>query len=117
LMPFVQEGQGVYLLFSPGKKYKQKVLSLLPETQRLMASLLYGSGLRLMECHHLRIKDIDFSIKQIIVRDGKRFKDKVTVLPESVIPELKQHLDRIKSLHSDFLKRGYGEVELPFAHM
>jgi len=55
----------------------QKVLFLLPETQRLMASLLYGSGLRLMECHRLRVKDIDFSMKQIIVRDGKGFKDRV----------------------------------------
>ena len=82
----------------------QKVLSLLSETQRLMVSLLYGSGLRLMECHRLRIKDIDFSAKYIIVRDGKGFKDRVTILPESVIPELKRHL-----------KRGYGEVELPYA--
>ena len=97
------------------RKETQKVLSLLSETQRLMASLLYGSGLRLMECHRLRIKDIDFSAKQIIVRDGKGFKDRVTILPESVIPELKQHLIRIKSLHHDFLKRGFGEVELPYA--
>ena len=57
-----------------------------------------------MECHRLRIKDIDFSAKYIIVRDGKGFKDRVTILPESVIPELKRHL-----------KRGYGEVELPYA--
>ena len=93
----------------------QKVLSLLSETQRLMVSLLYGSGLRLMECHRLRIKDIDFSAKHIIVRDGKGFKDRVTILSESVIPELKGHLIRVKSLHNDFLKRGYGEVELPYA--
>ena len=92
----------------------QKILSLLPETQRLMASLLYGSGWRLMECHRLRVKDIDFSRKQIIVRDGKGFKDRVTILPESLMPELKQHLKRVKILHSDFLKRGYGEVELPY---
>jgi integron integrase len=97
------------------RKETQKVLSLLSETQRLMASLLYGSGLRLMECHRLRIKDIDFTAKQIIVRDGKGFKDRVTILPESVIPELKQHLIRIKSLHNDFSKRGFGEVELPYA--
>jgi integron integrase len=97
------------------RKETQKVLSLLSETQRLMASLLYGSGLRLMECHRLRIKDIDFTAKQIIVRDGKGFKDRVTILPESVIPELKQHLIRIKSLHNDFSKRGFAEVELPYA--
>ena len=80
-----------------------------------MVSLLYGSGIRLMECHRLRIKDIDFSEKHIIVRDGKGFKDRVTILPESVIPELKRHLIRVKSLHNDFLNRGYGEVELPYA--
>jgi len=74
----------------------QNILSLLPETQRLMVSLLYGGGLRLMECHRLRVKDIDFSMKQIIVRDGKGFKDRVTILPESVVPELKRHLVRIK---------------------
>jgi len=49
-----------------------------------------------MECHRLRVKDIDFSMKQIIVRDGKGFKDRVTILPESVVPELKRHLVRIK---------------------
>ena len=80
-----------------------------------MVSLLYGSGIRLMECHRLRIKDIDFSEKHIIVRDGKGFKDRVTILPESVIPELKRHLIRVKSLHNNFLKLGYGEVELPYA--
>ena len=93
----------------------QIILSLLPETKRFMVSLLYGSGLRLLECHRLQFKDIDFSMKQITVRDGKGFKDRVTILPESVIPELKQHLKRIKSLHNDFSKRGYGEVELPFS--
>jgi len=79
-----------------------------------MTRLLYGSGLRLMECHHLRIKDIDFSSKQIIVRDGKGFKDRVTILPESIIPDLKQHLIKVKVLHEHFLKRGYGEIELPY---
>ena len=93
----------------------QKILSLLSGVNHLMASFLYGSGLRLMECLRLRIKDIDFSAKHIIVRDGKGSKDRVTILPETIIPELSQHLVGVKALHDDFLQRGYGEVELPYA--
>jgi len=80
-----------------------------------MASMFYGSGLRLMECLRLRIKDIDFSAKHIIVRDGKGYKDHVTILPETIIPELEAHLVRVKALHDVFLQSGYGEVELPYA--
>jgi len=80
-----------------------------------MASMFYGSGLRLMECLRLRIKDIDFSAKHIIVRDGKGYKDHVTILPETIIPELEAHLVRVKVLHDVFLQSGYGEVELPYA--
>ncbi len=93
----------------------QKILSLLSGVNHLMARFLYGSGLRLMECLRLRIKDIDYSAKHIIVRDGKGSKDRVTILPETIIPELSQHLVRVKALHDDFLQRGYGEVELPYA--
>jgi len=97
------------------QKEVEKVLTFLSGTQAIMVTLLYGSGLRLMECHRLRVKDIDFELRQIVVRDGKGFKDRVTVLPESVIPELKNHLERIKALHQVFSKLGYGEVELPYA--
>ncbi len=68
-----------------------------------------------MECLRLRVKDIDFVVKHIIVRDGKGFKDRVTIIPESVIPDLDEHLVRVKALHKDFLKRGYGDVERPYA--
>ncbi len=68
-----------------------------------------------MECLRLRVKDIDFAAKYIIIRDGKGFKDRVTILPESVVPELKEHLVRVRALHEDFLRRGYGDVELPYA--
>jgi integron integrase len=91
------------------------VLSQLSGVKQLMARILYGSGLRLMECHRLRVKDIDFSAKQIMVCSGKGFKDRVTVLAETVIPLLDEHLIRVKALHRDFLSRGYGEVELPYA--
>ena len=93
----------------------QRLLTLLSGTSRLMAALLYGSGLRLIECLRLRVKDVDFSAGHIIVRDGKGFKDRVTVLPQAVVPELRNHLVRVKALHEDFLKRGYGEVEMPYA--
>ncbi len=92
----------------------EKILAFLSGTPAIMATLLYGSGLRLMECHRLRVKDIDFEQHQIIVRDGKGFKDRITVLPESVIPELTNHLRKINALHKEFSRRGYGEVELPY---
>ena len=81
----------------------------------LMASLLYGSGLRLMECLRLRVKDIDFASKQICVRSGKGDKDRLTMLPDSVISDLKLHIQQVKILHEQDLKQGYGSVELPFA--
>jgi integron integrase len=84
-------------------------------TQQLMAQLLYGSGLRLMECVHLRVKDLDFAQRQIIVRDGKGQKDRVTMLPASLIQPLQAHLVRVKALHRDDLAEGCGTVYLPFA--
>ena len=93
----------------------QRVLSQLSGVKQLMARLLYGSGLRLMECLRLRVKDVDISANQIIVRDGKGFKDRVTILAETVVPVLNEHLMRVETLHKDFLSRGYGEVELPYA--
>jgi len=81
----------------------------------LMASLLYGSGLRLMECVRLRVKDVDFEYRQITVRDGKGNKDRLTMLPDTCVDPLKRHLLRVKTLHEQDLAAGYGEVYLPFA--
>jgi integron integrase len=81
----------------------------------LMANLLYGSGLRLMECVRLRVKDIDFEMNQITVRSGKGNKDRITMLPEKLKEPLRQHLNKVKALHEDDLKKGYGSVYLPFA--
>ncbi|PYV81699.1 MAG: integron integrase [Acidobacteria bacterium] len=81
----------------------------------LMASLLYGSGLRLMECLRLRVKDIDFGYGQIVVRDGKGQKDRVTVLPQALKEPLQRHLVRVKALHERDLQEGFGEVYLPTA--
>jgi integron integrase len=93
----------------------QAVLSQLTGMYRLMATLLYGAGLRLSECLELRVKDIDFSYKQIMVRDAKGDKDRVTLLPESIIEALKQHLIKVKNLHEKDLQAGYGMVYLPDA--
>ena len=82
---------------------------------KLMAQLLYGSGLRLMECVRLRVKDIDFGYKTITVRDGKGEKDRVVPLPETVIPDLHRQIERVRLLHEEDLAAGYGEVYLPYA--
>ena len=94
----------------------ERVLALLSGTRAIMATLLYGSGLRLMECHRLRVNDIDIEQRQIIVRDGKGFKDRIAVLPESVIPDLTKHLERTKALHQAFTARRYGEVPYALEH-
>lgn len=81
----------------------------------LVASLLYGAGLRLTEALHLRVKDIDFEMNQITVRDGKGAKDRTTILPESLREPLNQHLAKVKFIHSEDLRRGFGEAWLPYA--
>jgi integron integrase len=83
----------------------------------LMASLLYGAGLRLRECLNLRVKDLDFGYRQILIRDGKGGKDRITMLPGSVIEPMQAHLVKVKALHERDLAQGYGDVELPDALM
>ncbi len=91
------------------------VINRLDGTMKLMTQLLYGSGLRLMECVRLRVKDVEFNYKQILVRDGKGAKDRITVLPEFLIEPLTLHLQNTKSLHDEYLGKGSGSVFLPFA--
>jgi integron integrase len=81
----------------------------------LAASLLYGSGLRLMECLRLRVKDIDFGQLHIIVRDGKGQKDRATILPTSLIEPLRRQIDHVRALHQSDLREGFGRVYLPHA--
>ncbi len=96
-------------------KEVQAVLAELTGTHKLIAGLLYGAGLRLMETIRLRVKDVEFSRGEIIVRDGKGGKDRVTMLPEAVAAPLKLHLARVKALHNQDLAEGFGAVYLPFA--
>jgi integron integrase len=91
------------------------VLHGLSGTAWLMASLLYGSGLRLMECLRLRVKDVDFAYNQIVVRDGKGEKDRVTVLPLNVKVPLQRHLQDVEKLHARDLEGGFGRVYMPYA--
>lgn len=94
----------------------QRVLEQLKGTTRLMASLLYGSGLRVSECCTLRVKDVDFARREITVRGGKGRKDRVTVLADSVVEPLGRHLKRVQALHRLDLKEGMGRVALPRAY-
>jgi len=82
---------------------------------RLMAKIMYGSGLRVMECMRLRVKDLDFGNHQIVVRGGKGDNDRLTILPKSILPELEQLLQDVKALHEKDLAEGYGETILPNA--
>lgn len=93
----------------------RSLLARLEGCHGLMASLLYGAGLRLMECVRLRVKDIDFEYAQITVRDGKGDKDRVTMLPGSLAAPLQAHLGQVKALHEQDLREGFGEVYLPLA--
>jgi integron integrase len=91
------------------------VLSRLQGVTQLMATLLYGGGLRLLECCQLRVKDVDFERSQVLVRRGKGGKDRVTVLPATVKPGLASHLQRVRAQHAHDLSAGAGWVELPAA--
>jgi integron integrase len=92
-----------------------QIISHMRGTPRLMAKIMYGSGLRVLECLRLRVKDLDFENHQIIVRGGKGDDDRLTILPESLIPELKHMLQDVKALHQKDLAEGYGETILPNA--
>ena len=91
------------------------IISHLTGVHWLIVSLLYGSGLRVLEALRLRVKDVDLEIQQLTVRDGKGNKDRVTMLPTSLVAPLKVHLAQVKERHEVAMNHGYGGVELPFA--
>lgn len=93
----------------------QAILQRLAGTERLVALLLYGAGLRLLEALRLRVKDIDFAMNQVTVRDGKGQKDRVTMLPAVAKPLLAAHLTQVKRRHTQDIQAGFGRVYLPFA--
>lgn len=91
------------------------VINQLSGNTRMICSLLYGAGLRLTEALRLRVKDVDFQRRQIHVHEAKHGKDRLTVLPESIIEDMRRQIDLVRSIHQHDLVEGYGEVELPFA--
>jgi integron integrase len=94
----------------------QRVLAALkPGTGSLIIRLLYGTGMRLLECLRLRVKDVDFGSGRIVVREGKGDKDRMTMLPDRLKAELQTHLERVKLLHETDLAEGFGQVYLPHA--
>jgi integron integrase len=108
-----KKSQRVPVVFTQDEAFR--VIQGLQPPHSLMARLLYGSGLRLMECVRLRIKDVDFEYKTITVRSGKGGKDRVTLLPASVVVDLNLQLLKVKELHDYDLQSGHGAVYLPFA--
>lgn len=93
----------------------KRILANLEGTHWLIGGLLYGSGLRLMECLRLRVKDIDLTCGQVTVRDGKGEKDRITMLPSKLKQALVRHLQKVRVIHAEDMAAGYGEVYLPYA--
>ena len=98
-----------------GKDEAARVLGELAGPYRLMGLLLYGGGLRLLECLRLRVKDVEWELGQIVVRQGKGDKDRRTILPKAVRLPLADHLGRVRGLHAEDLAAGHGRVHLPYA--
>jgi integron integrase len=92
-----------------------RMLAAMQGTNWLMASLLYGAGLRLRECLRLRVKDVDFGYRQIVVREGKGARDRVTMLPGPLVEPLRRQIANAREVHERDLSAGYGTVELPHA--
>lgn len=92
-----------------------RIIGQLHGVHKLVAQLLYGSGLRITECLQMRVKDLDFHRRELTIRMGKGGKDRVTVLPETLIPALKRQLHRSRLLHQLDLAEGFGKVSLPRA--
>jgi len=92
-----------------------KILTLIPSVNGLIARLMYGTGMRLMEAIRLRIKDVNFEYQQINIREGKGGKDRVSVLPERLVDDLRRQIDCVQQLHKTDLAEGCGRVYLPFA--
>lgn len=92
-----------------------RVLDNMSGIDRLAARLIYGSGLRVSECLRLRVKDVDFGNKHLVIRNGKGYKDRLAILPESLEEPIKQQLKAVKSLHHRDMRQGFGKVYLPYA--
>lgn len=106
-----KSGKRLPVVLTPAEM--RNLLNAMSGTMGLVATLLYGSGMRLQEGLRLRVKDIEFSRREIVVREGKGNKDRVTVLPENMMLSLQAHLAKVKALHERDIDAGFGEVYLP----
>ena len=110
---FVRPKRGKRVPTVLSKQEASQIISNMTGSYKLMVQILYGSGLRLMECLRLRVKDIDFDNHRIIVYDGKGGDDRVTLLPESIAANLREHLKQVKAIHQKDLAAGFGSVYMP----
>ncbi|GAB4403624.1 MAG: integron integrase [Anaerolineales bacterium] len=115
LIQFVRPKRGKRVPNLLSKEEARAVIDAMTSPYKLMAQIMYGGGLRLMECLRLRVKDIDFQNRRIIVYDGKGGDDRITMLPDSIIAPLREHLQRVRQIHNKDLAAGLGEVNLPYA--
>ena len=111
----IRAKQSRYIPVVMTKDEVKAVVGNLTGDKKLMISLMYGTGLRLMECLRLRVQDIDFGRNEITVRDGKGAKDRITMLPELLKEPLRQHIVKVKSVHESDIKDGWGYVQMPYA--
>ncbi|MCL4510813.1 MAG: integron integrase [Bacteroidetes bacterium] len=109
----VQRVRHIPVVFS--RDEAARVIGRLNGVPKLIVSLLYGTGMRITECLSLRVKDVDFEMNQIVVRDGKGERDRITVLPQKLVPVLKEQIQKVKNLHGMDLSHGMGETVLPYA--
>jgi integron integrase len=112
-VPWADKPKTLPTVLTPGEA--KQVIACLTGVYQIIGKLLYGSGLRLMECLRLRVQDVDFAQHVIIVRDGKGDKDRITVLPQSIILPLQEQLQRAREWHKRDLEQGFGSVYLPHA--
>ena len=112
---FERPHRGIHLPTVLTRDEVRRLMTAAPPGYRMIFQLLYGTGLRLLEGLRLRVKDLDLGRNQVVVRDGKGFKDRVTMLPQSLKERLQIHLLKIQALHAEDLEKGQGRVALPGA--
>jgi integron integrase len=114
-LEFIRPKKGKRVPNVLSKQEAKAVISQLTGASKLMTQIMYGGGLRILECLRLRVKDIDFENHRIIIYDGKGGDDRVTMLPDSIIQPLKEQILYVKALHQKDIADGYGAVTMPFA--
>ena len=111
---FVRPKRGTRVPTVLSKEEAREIISNMSGTYKLMTQILYGCGLRITECLRLRIKDIDFDNHRVIIFDGKGGGDRLTMLPDSVIPMLRSHIEQVRALHNKDTAAGFGSVYMPY---